>query len=159
MSSFHGSPILVLNDVTCGLLREIWRAEHELWPSSQMVNERQVRRRTAGTVDTVRQPGLVVRGDGTGYALRGAILAASVINGAASGLPVSEGLRHYTLRLRKAFHSHLKECLGYYSEEFTSPGWQSEIERMARAHSEEESNFGTADQFRYVLNGLQPVPG
>jgi flavin-dependent dehydrogenase len=71
-----------------------------------------------------------ISGDGTGYAIRGAILATSIINAIASGLSNSDCLQHYTLRLEKAFNAHLQQCLEYYLKGFTSSLWQREIERM-----------------------------
>lgn len=96
-------------------------------------------------------------GDGTGYALRGAILAASVINGIASGLDKTHCLRHYTLRLHKTFFSHLQECLKYYSIAFSSSSWKEEIQLMQRVW---QYNFNTAqkESFAYKLEGLRLVP-
>ncbi|MEC4814460.1 MAG: NAD(P)-binding protein [Scytonema sp. PMC 1069.18] len=71
-----------------------------------------------------------ISGDGTGYALRGAILAISVINSIASGLDKNKCLQHYTLRLRKTFSSHLQQCLKYYSNSFSSSTWKKEIALM-----------------------------
>lgn len=71
-----------------------------------------------------------ISGDGTGYALRGAILAASVINSIASGLDRSQCLRHYTTRIHKTFVSHIQECLKYYSNGFSSSLWEREIKLM-----------------------------
>jgi flavin-dependent dehydrogenase len=96
-------------------------------------------------------------GDGTGYALRGAILAASIVDSVASGLVMSDCLRHYALRLHKAFFSHLKECLGYYSMGFSSSGWQGEIRRMKQALLQEKHRFLNAERFLHVLNGFKLV--
>lgn len=73
-----------------------------------------------------------ISGDGTGYAIRGAILATSIINAIASGLSSSDCLEHYTLRLEKAFDAHLQQCLEYYLKAFTSSLWQWEIEKMQK---------------------------
>jgi flavin-dependent dehydrogenase len=94
-------------------------------------------------------------GDGAGYALRGAILAASVIDGAASGLLMSDCLRHYALRLHKAFFSHLKECLGYYSMLLSSLRWQDEIGLMEPALPK---GFLKPERFSYALNGFALEP-
>jgi flavin-dependent dehydrogenase len=69
-------------------------------------------------------------GDGTGYAVRGAILATSVINAISSGLNRNDFLKHYKLRLERAFDAHLQQCLDYYLNGFRSSRWQSEIEKM-----------------------------
>jgi flavin-dependent dehydrogenase len=96
-------------------------------------------------------------GDGTGYTLRGAILATSVINGIASGLGKSQCLHHYTLRLRKTFFSHLQECFKYYSNGFSSSQWKAEIALMQRVW---QYNFDTSngENFAYRLEGFDLVP-
>ena len=75
-----------------------------------------------------------ISGDGTGYAIRGSILATSIINAIACGLSSRECLEHYTLRLEKAFDAHLQQCLQYYFQGFTSSLWQREIEKMQTTH-------------------------
>ncbi|WP_414583032.1 NAD(P)/FAD-dependent oxidoreductase [Scytonema sp. PCC 10023] len=98
-----------------------------------------------------------ISGDGTGYAIRGAILAASVINGIASGLERSQCLRHYTLRLHKTFFSHLQQCLNHYSIGFSSSVWKAEIELMQEVW---QNNFDipNAENFAYRLEELNLVP-
>ena len=75
-------------------------------------------------------------GNGTGYALKGAILLVAVISAIVSGFPLSRCLAHYTLRLRTEFLSHLKECLGYYSMWFSTPYWKDEVKLMKKAFSQ-----------------------
>jgi flavin-dependent dehydrogenase len=96
-------------------------------------------------------------GDGTGYAIRGAILAASVINGIASGLDSSQCLRHYTSRLHKSFFSHIQECLKYYSGNFSSSAWKAEIELMQQAWQDNLDTVNLED-FAYRLEALNLVP-
>lgn len=98
-------------------------------------------------------------GDGTGCATRGAILAASVLEGMASGLPSQDCLRHYAMRLHKTLSSHLHECLGYYSAGFSSSAWGDEIALMqATAASADHQPTGSEDSFVYGLRGLNLVP-
>lgn len=97
-------------------------------------------------------------GDGTGYALRGAILAAGVIDGIISGLPRSDCLGHYTLRLRKALLSHLKECLKYYSVAFSSPVWEAEVEFMEKTFPYDEYHTVDTESFAYRLRDFRLVP-
>ncbi|WP_341531907.1 hypothetical protein WKK05_38545 (plasmid) [Nostoc sp. UHCC 0302] len=96
-----------------------------------------------------------ISGDGTGYAIRGAILATSIIDAIASGLSSSDCLEHYSLRLGKAFAAHIQQCLKYYSKGFTSSIWQEEIERM---HKAQELLQQTKHQdFTHILKGFQLV--
>lgn len=96
-----------------------------------------------------------ISGDGTGYVMRGAILATSVIDAIASGLSSSDCLEHYTLRLERTFVAHLQQCLQYYLNGFTSSIWQGEIERMQKA---QELFTQTKNQnFTYSLKNFQLV--
>jgi 2-polyprenyl-6-methoxyphenol hydroxylase-like FAD-dependent oxidoreductase len=70
-----------------------------------------------------------ISGDVTGYAIRGAILATSIIDTIAAGLSRSDCLEQYSLRLETAFAAHLQQCLEYYPNGFISSLWQAEIER------------------------------
>ena len=97
-------------------------------------------------------------GDGTGYAIRGVILATSILNGLASGLLRSDCLHHYSLRLHKAFFSHLRECMSYYSIVFSSLAWKTEIERMKNAFSNDKYHPADIESFRYGLKGFELVP-
>jgi hypothetical protein len=56
-------PTLVLNDITCGLLCDIWQAGNELLDGSHILNERKVVWGLGGTVSTVVQRSVVIRGD------------------------------------------------------------------------------------------------
>lgn len=96
-----------------------------------------------------------ISGDGTGYAVRGAILATSIIDAIASGLSSNDCLEHYTLRLEKAFDAHLQQCLQYYMNGFTSSHWQEEIKRMQRA--KEILNKKKNQNFIYSLKDFQLV--
>jgi 2-polyprenyl-6-methoxyphenol hydroxylase-like FAD-dependent oxidoreductase len=98
-----------------------------------------------------------ISGDGTGYAIRGAILAASVINAIASNLLNSDYLHHYTCRLHKAFFSHLAQCLSYYSDAFSSSAWKMEIELMKKAFHLPEYHKHSTENFLYRLQELNLV--
>lgn len=75
-----------------------------------------------------------ISGDGTSYAIRGAIFATSKMNSIACRLvDCNCGLHHYTLRLRKTFIAHLKACTDYYPIGLSSMPWQSEINLMKKA--------------------------
>lgn len=63
-------------------------------------------------------------GDGVGYAIRSAVLAATV----AADVVRAEcrGLDYYQFRLGRAFRAHLEACRQFYSD-WNTPGWQREV--------------------------------
>ena len=65
-------------------------------------------------------------GDGTGYALRGAIAAVAVLNGIAGGMPPGRCLRHYQMRLAAAFRNHVEGCRDLYGGDFGGSAWDGE---------------------------------
>ncbi|MFE9479288.1 hypothetical protein ACFYNM_11855 [Streptomyces spororaveus] len=72
-------------------------------------------------------------GTGTAQALRTAILAAAVIDAAATGRPATALCAHYTDRLRAAFREHLHTCLRLYTTAFDTGPWQDEIDATRAA--------------------------
>jgi hypothetical protein len=60
-------------------------------------------------------------GDGTGTALREAILASAAIQGISRGLNPSDVRAHYSLRLRAGFLRHLEQCVTFYREARSGP--------------------------------------
>jgi flavin-dependent dehydrogenase len=94
-----------------------------------------------------------VSGDGTGYALRGAILATSVIDAIASGMSSGEALKHYSMRLEKAFDTHLQHCLEYYLNGFTNTLWQGENEKMQKVR--QLWNPSRNENFTHTLTGFK----
>lgn len=72
-----------------------------------------------------------VSGDGTGYGVRGAILATSILDGiACNRIDYRMGLRHYSMRLNQAFIAHVQTCINYYYSAFSSLPWLAEIQLM-----------------------------
>jgi flavin-dependent dehydrogenase len=108
-----------------------------------------------------------ISGDGTGYAIRGAILATSIMNSINCKLvDYNCGLHHYTLRLRKAFIAHLKACTDYYSIGFSSLSWQSEISLMKKAFVDDNLIQAESRELRHslrewmLLDSIAPIyPG
>lgn len=99
-----------------------------------------------------------ISGDGTGYAIRGAILATSVVDGiACSRVDYNNGLYHYTLRLRQAFVAHLKACISYYSVGFSSLSWQAEIDLMQTAFAHDEFCQSESQELMYGLQDFKLV--
>jgi flavin-dependent dehydrogenase len=100
-----------------------------------------------------------ISGDGTGYALRTAILATSVINSINnSNLNIKECLNHYNLRLNRTFFQHLEQCIKYYSSIFNSPEWKIEIELMKSSLENHKDIQLIFDEFAYNLQDFQLVP-
>ncbi len=98
-----------------------------------------------------------ISGDGVGYAIRSAILAASVVSGIASSLSFEQCLQHYNQRLHSAYLSHLKACLKYYEPKFASLAWRSEINLMRNMLNQSSSRKLTQAQYTYRLNHFQLV--
>jgi flavin-dependent dehydrogenase len=94
-------------------------------------------------------------GDGTGYAIREAILGTAVLESIRAGLSAEACLRHYTLRLQQAFSQHVKACIQYYLEAFALPVWKTEIEQMRKAVS---VGLNDAMALEYRLQGFKLVP-
>ena len=92
-----------------------------------------------------------ISGDGVGYAIRSAILAASVVSGITSGLPLKQCLQHYNQRLYSAFLTHLKACLKYYDSKFSSLAWLDEINLMKNVLNLSSSRKLTQANYIYKL--------
>ncbi len=71
-------------------------------------------------------------GDGTGHALREAILASAVVRAAARGDGVNQLLAHYEARLLAGFRRHLAVCRSFYRSGRAGPWWDSELESLDR---------------------------
>jgi hypothetical protein len=97
-------------------------------------------------------------GEGTGYALRTAILAASVLDGIASGLPAAEGLAHYRARLHVTFAAHLRACLAFYDAGGFDSTWEAERRATRAGLAHMEGVLGTWPGFTLGLRGFTLVP-
>lgn len=74
-----------------------------------------------------------LRGDGVGFAIRGALLAQSVLGAIARERSVGPYLTHYAARLRHAFCRHVDECVSHYERAWNAAIWQGEIAKMRRS--------------------------
>jgi hypothetical protein len=92
-------------------------------------------------------------GDGTGNAVREAILAAAVIRAAARGEPTSRLMAHYRARLIAAFQKHLQLCFGYYRAANTGPWWEEQISALECGLTWCEGQLASAPPFQYRLQG------
>ena len=87
-------------------------------------------------------------GDGSGHAVREAILATAVIRGSArSGM-----LEHYQSRLHLAFERHLTLCRNYYLTGNSGPWWDAETSLLDRGLA--WTRLHTPPTSQYRLNGI-----
>lgn len=93
-------------------------------------------------------------GDGTGNAIREAILATAVIRAAVDGAREEDLREHYRSRLLAAFLRHLKVCRQFYGTAHNAPWWKTEValidEGIEFCHCELAS---APPFFRYRLRG------
>ena len=99
-------------------------------------------------------------GDGTGYAVREAILAAAVIRAAACSDDVERLLAHYRARLIAGFLRHLELCRGFYASGGAGPWWKQEAAALAEGIAWCGRALPAVSPFQYRLNGfdLEPIP-
>ena len=71
-----------------------------------------------------------ISGDGVGHALRGAVLAATVLQAIADGKPMRNCLDDYASTLRRAMTQHLSICLRLYADVPRAAGWPEELVAM-----------------------------
>jgi hypothetical protein len=69
-------------------------------------------------------------GDGSGHAIREAILAAAVLRGIHRGGDCDELLAHYRSRLLAGFNRHLETCEGFYRTGGSTPWWQTQLQAV-----------------------------
>lgn len=72
-----------------------------------------------------------LRGDGAGFALRGALLAQAVLAAVARGEDRERCLGHYAGRLRAVFAAHLHGCVAHYGAARHAAIWRHEVAAMA----------------------------
>jgi len=98
-----------------------------------------------------------VCGDGTGNAVREAILAAAVIKAAIRGENVDALLAHYQARLLAGFLKHLELCRPFYA---ACPGdwWRSELSELDKGIEWCRGHFQSEKKFRYQLRGFELEP-
>ena len=90
-------------------------------------------------------------GDGTGHAIREAILASAVIRAAAQGANADELLAHYRARLVAGFRRHLQVCRGFYATGGLGDWWRAELELIGKGIAW----CGDDPQFRFQLDGFE----
>ena len=68
-----------------------------------------------------------ISGDGVGHALRGVVLAVTILQEIADGMPIAERLNSYASTLHRAMVHHLTTCLSLYREAPYGDGWREEL--------------------------------
>jgi len=94
-------------------------------------------------------------GDGTGHAIREAILASAVVRAAVRGTDVNALRAHYQARLVAGFKRHLAVCLEFYQSGGVGPWWDSIVVSLNKGLSWCDHQLSNAGEFRYRLRGLE----
>jgi hypothetical protein len=100
-------------------------------------------------------------GDGTGHAIREAILAAAVVRAAADGGDIDELVKHFQTRLVAGFKRHLAVCSEFYESGGFGSWWKAELQSVREGLAWCDHQLTSAGDFRYRLRGfeLERVPG
>ncbi len=94
-------------------------------------------------------------GDGTGHAIREAILASAVVRGIAQGGNAQDLLAHYEARLTLGFQRHLADSLEHYRSGNSGPWWQTELKSLEGGLEWCANKMKGYGEFRYRLNGFE----
>lgn len=96
-------------------------------------------------------------GDGTGHAVREAILACAVIR--SNRIPAVDLHIHYRMRLLAGFQRHLSVCRGFYQSGGEGPWWTAELAALDQGIQWCAREIAAAPPVRYRLNGwtLEPA--
>jgi hypothetical protein len=93
-------------------------------------------------------------GDGTGNAVREAILGSAAIRAAIAGGDVSSLTTHYQARLLAGFKRHIGLCLEFYKTGHSGTWWSRQLEDLQRGLSWCSQQLQGVDASRYCLNGF-----
>lgn len=93
-------------------------------------------------------------GDGTGHAIREAILAAAVIRAVTANMNAESLLLHYEARMTAGFRRHLLLCREFYRSGACGPWWHSELESLERGIAWCDDKLRSAGEFHYRLVGF-----
>jgi hypothetical protein len=98
-------------------------------------------------------------GDGTGNAIREAVLGSAVIRAANEHLDVDSLVAHYRARVLAGFTRHLKQCLDFYAAGHCGPWWDHQVLELKRGMEWCAQQSACVAGFHYRLNGfvLEPV--
>jgi hypothetical protein len=93
-------------------------------------------------------------GDGTGNAVREAILGSAAVRAIADGADVSPVLAHYRARLLGGFIRHLETCQEFYSRGRCGDWWDQEMAALQLGIEWSRQQLADAPASRYRLNGF-----
>jgi hypothetical protein len=93
-------------------------------------------------------------GDGTGNAVREAILGSAAVRAIADGADVSAVLAHYRARLLGGFIRHLEICQEFYRRGRCGDWWDQEISALQLGIEWSRQQLADAPASRYRLNGF-----
>ena len=97
-------------------------------------------------------------GDGSGNAVREAILASAVIRAAARGEPAEPLLAHYQRRLLAGFLRHLELSLEFYRSGHGGAWWERETQALEQGVAWCSEELARMPAFRYRLEGFELLP-
>jgi hypothetical protein len=93
-------------------------------------------------------------GDGTGNAVREAILASAAVRAIADGADTSAVLAHYRARLLGGFKRHLEICQEFYRRGRCGEWWDQELAALQLGIEWSTRELADAPASRYRLNGF-----
>ena len=93
-------------------------------------------------------------GDGSGYAIREAILAAAVLRCIQRGGDQAALLSHYRWRLLAGFKRHLEVCEGFYRTGGSTPWWQAQLQAVRTGWEWCARELGSGVAAQYQLRGF-----
>jgi hypothetical protein len=93
-------------------------------------------------------------GDGTGNAVREAILTCAVLRAVRDGGDRNALLDHYRKRVLAGFERHLNLCLNFYRSGHDGPWWQEQQAATERGLEWCRSELSRATKFQFKLNGF-----
>jgi hypothetical protein len=92
-------------------------------------------------------------GDGSGHAVREAVLACAIVSHASPSTSTDELLWEYRLRLWRGFRRHLELCLHYYATGGQSDWWQTQCESLQQSLHWISGLHAPHSLGRFQLNG------
>lgn len=96
-----------------------------------------------------------LRGDGVGYALRGALLAQAVIIAVEKGIDKRRCFAHYENRIHDAFVGHLRGCCIHYRAARSPLIWARDVAAMEELAARFDRS---SEPFEFRLVGVDLVP-